>query len=307
MAEKTKQKRILKAKHKDLIFYISLMIWPVLQFCVFYIFVNINSVLLTFQELDIVTGQINWTFNNITAVFKMMTMDNTFINMFKNSALNYFLTTVISIPLGLLFSYYIAKKFPLSGVFRVLLFLPSILSSIVMVTMYKFFIERALPTVLNDMFGTNFVGFLENSDTNYGMLVFYAIWTGFGSNVLLYSNRMNSIQPEIIEAANLDGATGLKEFWYITLPLVYPMFVTFFTMGVMGIFTNTLGIFAFYGDGAPSELWTYGYYMYVQTKAATSMAEYPRIATMGIMMTIVVVPITFLVRHLLEKYGPSED
>ena len=51
-----KEKKPLIGRQKDLIFYCLMMIWPVAQFCVFYIGVNFNSILLSFQDIDIVNG-----------------------------------------------------------------------------------------------------------------------------------------------------------------------------------------------------------------------------------------------------------
>ena len=50
--EQTKKKRVLRGKDKDLIFYTLMMLFPVAQFCVMYIGVNFNSILLAFKKID---------------------------------------------------------------------------------------------------------------------------------------------------------------------------------------------------------------------------------------------------------------
>ena len=123
----------------------------------------------------------------------------------------------------------------------------------------------------------------------------------------MYSNGMSGIDPEIVESAHLDGASGLKEFWYITLPLVYPTLSTFLIFGIATIFTNQINLYSMYAGAAPTELQTFGYYLYKMTVAARSKAEYPPLAAMGILLTCVAVPTTFLIKWLLEKFGPSVD
>ena len=89
--------------------------------------------------------------------------------------------------------------------------------------------------------------------------------------------------------------------------MVYPVLSTFLITGIAGIFTGQIGLFSFYGSAAPTEMQTYGYYMYKEMQTASSRAEYPPLAAMGLIMTAVVVPLTLLVRYLLERFGPKEN
>lgn len=307
MKDVAKKDRTLSGKQKDLIFYILMMAFPVVQFSLFYIGVNGGSFLLAFQKIDITANTVTWTWDNITSVFKMMTQDASLLATAKMSLLSYALLLCIGTPLGMLFSYYIYKKMPLSGAFRVILFLPSIISAIVMVTIFQFFVERAVPEMVNVLFGKQILGLMENTSSQYATIIFYNIWVGFGTSVLMYANSMSGISQEMVEAAHLDGATGIREFWHITLPMVYPTLTTFLITGVAGIFTNQLNLYSFYGGDAPEKVQTYGYYLYTRTQGAASRAEYPELAAMGLFLTIVAVPLTLLIKRLLEKFGPMED
>lgn len=307
MKDVAKKDRTLSGKQKDLIFYILMMAFPVVQFSLFYIGVNGGSFLLAFQKIDITANTVTWTWDNITSVFKMMTQDASLLATAKMSLLSYALLLCIGTPLGMLFSYYIYKKMPLSGAFRVILFLPSIISAIVMVTIFQFFVERAVPEMVNVLFGKQILGLMENTSSRYATIIFYNIWVGFGTSVLMYANSMSGISQEMVESAHLDGATGIREFWHITLPMVYPTLTTFLITGVAGIFTNQLNLYSFYGGDAPEEVQTYGYYLYTRTQGAASRAEYPELAAMGLFLTIVAVPLTLLIKRLLEKFGPMED
>lgn len=297
----------MKTKRKNLLFYCLLMAFPLAQFCVFYIGVNVNSILMAFQRIDVKNDTITWTVDNIKNAFQMMTGSPELIPVMKVSIIAYLLLTVISVPLGLFFSYYIYKKLPLSGAFRVILFLPSILSAIVMATIFQFFFERAIPSIMLQFYGIEMMGLLENSSTRFASLIFYNVLMGFGANVLMYTNSMSGISQEVVESAQLDGANTIQEFWYITMPMIYPTLSMFLFTGVASIFTNQLNLFSFYGGAAPSGIQTYGYYFYTKTYGSKSMSEYPILSAMGLLMTIVVVPLTLLVKHLLEKYGPKED
>lgn len=296
----------MSGRKKDLIFYVLMMLFPIAQFSIMYIGVNFNSFLLSFKNIDI-DGNYTWTFSNISDAFNLLRTSPLLRSAAKNSLSSYLLLTFIGTPLGLVFSFYIYKKLPLSGAFRVILFLPSIISAIVMVTIFQFFVERAIPAFWQKAFNVKIKGLIENQASRYATIIFYNIWVGFGTGVLMYSNAMSGIPQEIVESAHLDGATGINEFWRITLPMVYPTLSTFLITGVAGLFTNQINLYSFYGGSAPESVQTYGYYLFTRTQLAKSESEYPLLAAMGLLFTMVIVPLTFGVKWMLEKFGPKED
>ncbi len=302
-----KRRKTLKEKHKDLIFYCIMMAFPVLQFAVFYIGVNFNSILLAFQDIDLLAGTKTFTFQNIADAYQQITQSPALLSALKTSLVAFLVIMLISTPLGLLFSFYIYKKQPGSGIFRVILFLPSILSAIVMVAIFQAFVERAIPSAASSFFGVDMPGLLENVDSRFVTLMFYNVWFGFGTNVLMYTNAMSGISPEVVESAHLDGAVGFREFVHISLPSIWPTIVTFVVVNVAGIFINQLNLFSFYGAAAPEGVQTYGYFLYKEVQTAKSEAEYPILSAIGLLLTVVAVPLTMGIRRLMEKFGPSED
>lgn len=307
---KTKKSNRIGLK-SDRLFYCLILLFPVLQFCVFYIGVNANSFALAFQDItqDSATLQYHtsWSLQAFKDAFELLKTP-LMLNIIKTSFLAYFILTAVNVPVGLLFSYYIAKNFSGSRFFRVILFLPSILSSIVMATLYNYFFEQAVPAIVGDITGADSVlPLMARGDKMlFVMIMLYNLWIGFGVNVLMYANSMSGISPDILDAAKIDGATGIKEFWYVTLPLVFPTISVFLITGVAGIFTNQLNLFSFYGGRSDLGVQTFGYYLYRMTQASGKQ-QYPMLAAFGLMMTAVAVPLTFLVKYLLERFGPSED
>ena len=297
-------------RKKDLIFYIVTLAIPVLQFSIFYIGVNFRSILMMFQEfVDAETGFVFLGFDNLfknfVSVFKELSDGTIFLPVLKNSLVAYFVSLIAGTGLALVFSYYIYKKFPLHGMVKVVLFTPSIISGIVLVSIFHQFVDVVIPNVFS-VFGMEIDGLIANPNTRFGTILFYCIWIGFGGSILLYVGAMNNISESISEACKLDGANLFQELIYIVLPLIYPTLVTFLVVGVSGIFTNQLAIFAIYGPGASPHIWTFGYYMFKETQGA-GYARYPELATMGIIMTLIVAPLTFLVKWWLEKIGPSQE
>ena len=109
--EKVVKTKKIRRKNDDKLFYYVAFALPILQFLVFYVTVNVNSVLLAFKEFDPSgnTYNIVW-FKNIVQVIKdVFTAAEIEISV-KNSIVYYVLSTVIGTTLTLFFSYYIFKK-----------------------------------------------------------------------------------------------------------------------------------------------------------------------------------------------------
>lgn len=307
IAPSIQKNNFMREKRKNLFFYISLMIIPVAQFLIFYIGVNIRSFAYAFQKIDVAANTVQWSLDNFRNIFERFKTSTLYSELISVSLKAYLYSLLVGVPLGLFFSYYISEKLPASAAFRVLLFVPSIISAVTMVTIYLNFVESALPDILGDLFGITHDGFLENINTRLPSIIFYSLFIGFGTAVLMYSNSMSSIPPEIIEAGKLDGAIGMKKFVYIVLPQIFGTLSTFLIIGVAGIFTNQLNLFSFYDAGAPDGVKTFGYYLYSNAQQAVNEAEYPYLAALGLLLTAIAVPLTMLIKWALEKFGFSED
>lgn len=305
--EKTKKKSI--SQRGDLIFHWALLIWPLLQFAVFYVGVNINSLTMAFK------GDHGLTFAHFKYLFSNAMLPSV-LEAVGTSFVFYFVSTVISLPLALLFAYYIFKKLWGAKLFRMFLFLPSIVSAMVMVVLFHKFTDVALGDVLEDLFGTrpNCLPLINatNKFSSYATILFFYIWTNFGTTTLIYSNKMSELSPEVLEAAQLDGATSSREFFSIVLPFAYPTVSTFVVTGIATVFTNQYNLFSFYGSSIGFDSGTLGYFFFANIQDVTAKGDWEnvifnRYAALSIVVTMFLVPITLGVRRALEKFGPRED
>ncbi len=299
---------------KSRLFYATMALIPTLQFLMFWVYVNINSFTLAFKAFP--TGiateyEMSW-YN-----FKIWFVEGHVLAeqlgpALKVSLKSYALSFVTAVPLGLFFSYYMFKKLPGSKLFRILLFMPSILSGAVLATIYVEFTTNAIGGrfgIAQSVFGKP-VNFWRGANANpYFMMIFFSIFASFGTSVLMYTNKMDSIEPEMIESAHLDGASGIKEFWYIVFPQAFSIVQVFLLTGFAGIFTNQYNCMMLFGEGQLSEeIQPVGYLLWRGVRNAgqnvTQMGFY---AALGLMITFVLAPLTFLLRWGLEKVGWKEE
>lgn len=306
-----------KKKRGDILFYSLMILLPLLQYFIFYIVVNFNSISLSFQKYELDGYGYKYTFigfSNLFGNYKNVVVDLfndlTLISAVKNSLIVYACNLLVVTPLALIFSYYLMKKLAGHHVFRVILFLPTIISSVILVYIYRVMIDNIIPEILVKIAGGGKADYqyLVNPDTRFTAIIIYRIFIAFGVNVLLYTGAMSGVSDDILEAARLDGVTDFGEFIHIIIPSVWPTLTTFLVTGVAAFFTNNLGLYDLYGNKAESSVWTLGYYMYMNTVADGGRYElYPYLSTMGIVFTLVALPISTLVKWALEKYGPSAE
>ena len=147
MMENTEKKIQLKKRKKskaEIIFICAMLAWPLLHFFVFWLYVNANTFYLTFFRFDTAHGGYNWIglerFGDIlNSIF--VNPDAQIINFVRNSLTVFPVQNFIMLPLSLLFAFFMSKKVPLSGAFRLIFFLPSIISTVVLALAFKYMFD----------------------------------------------------------------------------------------------------------------------------------------------------------------------
>lgn len=306
MIKNTLAKKLNKNWKKNL-FYISLIALPLLQFIIMYIVVNINSFVLAFRSYDAITRKWSWVgFYNFKNLFYDISTLPQLTHGFKNSLMAFAVRIIVGIPLALIFSYYIFKQFFGYKLFRILLFLPSVISAIVLIIMFKYYADALIPTILKKYFGIKMTGLLSDKETIFSTVLFFNIFISFGVSVLMYTSAMTSISTSSFEAAEIDGAGEFRQFALIALPQIVPTIAVFVTTTVATLFTDQLNLYSFFEAGAGHRYYTIGYYIYRSIQKATTYAEYPIISALGICITIVVAPLVLFIRWLFNKLDPMK-
>lgn len=311
---KKKKETATSMKRRQTGFLVFLLIIPIVHWLIFWLYVNLQSFVLAFQSYTIDGSE--WTLDNFKEVWRLITSPiNNTLGIALLNTVKYFGTTVfIIIPLCLVVSFFFYKKIAGYKAFRVIFYLPAIISSLVMVTAYSEFVDPNGPLgAISRMLGIepNDRSMLSRPETATNAIIVYTIWTGMTTNVLLFSGGMARVPVEVLEAAKLDGVGPGRELVNIIFPLIWPTFSTQLIFTMTGLFsaggpillftqgqynTTTVSFWIFskvYGDvtsGAPS----------------ASMAEYNIVSCAGMCFTAIGVPLILGTRKLLDKVEAVE-
>ncbi len=299
---------------KKYAFVYGMIAFPIVQFAIFYIWVNFNSIIIAFQEFDgyMETGgeKYIWSLQNFKNFFLEWKLPNSEVIIGLKNTLKYFIVNLVFLlPACFLISYFLYKKIAGYKAFRVIFFLPSIISAVVLVTVYKNIIQKYGPvyTILDELFNYQLPSLLSDNETATPTIIFYTIWTGFGINMLLYQGAMGRVPEEVIEAGILDGIPWWRELFSVIMPMVWPTLSTTIILQITGLFNSTGPILLFSSAGVVAgsyETTTLSYWIYAQTYSGTNY-NYP--AAIGIFFTLVSFPIVLITRWTFAKIDPDVE
>lgn len=290
-------------------FILSILIYPLALFLVFYVYINFNSFIMAFQKFDIYGNKTFYGAENFKSfLLKLFAGEGMLVSIsVKNSILMYLINLIICMPLYVLFSYMLFKRCFLHKTIRFLVMIPQVVSSFVLCLLFKNFTGGALPDLMGLLGVENFPNLLRDVKYMFGTSLFYMIWISFSGSLIVYPNAMNEIDNGVVESAQIDGVRNMfQELFYIILPLIYPTMSTFLITGFAGIFLNCGPLIEFYLYDADTSIYNVGYYFITQVMTGSTIA-YPELAAGGLILTFISAPLTYLVRFLLNKIDPLED
>lgn len=308
-------RKLTKKRLKDYGFIFILLLYPVLQFIITWVMINVGSLFMAFKQTNIYGESTFAGFSNFVEVIKELFVNKTAYGyigwtMLLNS-LGYGVVTIfISLPLSLLFSYFLQKDMPCANLFRVIFFLPNIIPIVALVMAFNMPLDPSygyLYTLMQSMGYSG--GYIYTSWPSSQMWIYlYCIWAGLGYNVVLLSGAIGRIPKELFESARIDGAGYMKEFFRITVPLIWPTIVTLTVLGMTNVLTLYLHPYLLTNatGGIDGQAITIAMKIFVDT-ASGNPTTYGKASAMGLMFSVVWAPIIMLVRNKMSKKYDDVD
>ena len=159
-------------------------------------------------------------FQNFTAMFH----DPVFITALVNTIEFTAATTIITTFLAMVLAAVLRAKWRFGTVYRVAIFVPALLSLVVSGTVWGLIYEPnfgILDSFLNAIgLHAIAISWLSNSATVLPALIVVAIWQSLGFFMLIFYAALQDIDPQLYEAAQLDGASVVAQFRYVTMPML---------------------------------------------------------------------------------------
>lgn len=294
---------IKKAKLDQTIFLVTIFAIPVLNFLIFWVYLNFSSITLAFQNVT-GDGEVVWSLSNYRALFTFISMKGSiFWVALKNTALYWVFSSIIAYFLAFPVSYFFFKKIRGYKFFRFVVFLPTLISATVLTSIFKQVIAANGPVgALLAAMGKDYIPFLSDDRYAIWTCLFYSVLFGFGGNTLVISGAMSQIGDSLIEAGKIDGTNLWTELTKIVIPMVWPTMSAIFIQAIAGFF-NASGPILLLTEGQYGT-WTINYWIYQQVYGATNY-YFP--AAVGLFFAVLSLPLTFFSKWLLKRRDAAED
>lgn len=297
----TREKKKLKIKRY--LFVLSIIIVPLLNFIIFYLIQNASAFVMAFQVKK--QGVSYWSLENYTRIFREFTQSDKNSDLYISlvNTLKFFLLGIIMLPVSFMTSYFMYKKIFLHGVFKIVFFFPSILSSVVWSMIFKLVLDPTGPIakfvqLINH--AENPVLLLGEAKYALASVMSYSVWMGIAGNFILFGGALSRIPTEVIEAGQLDGIGWFTEMVKIIVPLIFPTLSTLLLLQLTGLFTASGNILLLTSGSYKTSTIQYFIFQNVYKVAKTSN-KYNYAASVGFIFTLITLPIVFISRWLLNK------
>jgi len=211
---------------------------------------------------------------------------------------------MLGIPLGMAVSLILAllmnQKLKGILVFRTIYFMPVVSSMVACALLWRWIYhpEVGLLNMFLLLFHIHGPDWLGSTTWAKPALIAMGIWKGAGYNMLLYLAALQGIPEELYEAARVDGANRIQQFWHITWPLLGPTNFFIIIMGVIGGFQSFDVQYIMTGGGPANSTKTIVFYIY---EKAFSMFQMGYAAALAWILAAMIFVFTLLQWKMMGK------
>ncbi len=293
--------RMVRKSKTRIPFILFCTVIPIASFLIFYVYTNLSAFTMAFTNKD---GMIS--LENFTRFFKEFQLESSDIRVaFRNTFLTFGIT-FITFPLKVLVSYFIYKKIPGHGIFRIVFFLPMIVFSVAisMVFLRLVSVDGALAKWIGDVMNLGYTpDLLGDSRFANTVIICEMLWMTFPGDLIIWGGTFARIPEETLEAGRIDGTTWWTEFTRITVPMVWPTVALQMVLTFSALFSATGNVFLL--TKGEYETMTLSAWQYIQLYEHSgnqfTSNVYNYLSAVGLMLTVVAVIISLTVRKITDK------
>lgn len=204
-------------------FMIACFILPcVFTLFVMYLYPVLRTVMMSFFKIESVTAAMStWTFYGLGNYHRLFKSSTYFVSMW-NMIRIWFVGGIITLTLALLFAVILTSGIRFKKFFRAAIYLPNVISAVALATMWIQYVYNQDYGMLNQILktlgleGVKWLG----TDTKFWAMLFAFIFGAVGYYMLIFISGIERIPADLYEAATIDGANKVNQFFSITLPLL---------------------------------------------------------------------------------------
>ena len=280
-----------------LLFFLPLLF----SFGFFAWFPIVRGIVMSFQQTNFVTDPTFVGLKNFSAVLA----DPVFPTAVGNTVLFTALALLFGFPVPLLLSVVVAEFRRLRGIASVLAYLPVIIPPVAAVLLWKTFYDPRADGLFNTVlgwFGVAPVAWLNDGDLALPSIVLQATWAGAGTATIIYIASLMTIRTELYEAAEIDGASIVKRFWYVTLPQMRNVIFVMLLLQLIGTFQIFTEPYIMTGGGPNNRTTSILLLIY---RYAFLNGDYGKATALSLMLAIFLALLSIVYFRLTRRWSTS--
>ncbi|GAA5196429.1 sugar ABC transporter permease [Microbacterium jejuense] len=264
--------------------------WPILR-----------SLVLAMQKTNLVTEPTWVGLDNFQRVLADPLLTTAVVNTLWFATL----ALIIGFPIPILMATFMAELRRTRQIASVLVYLPVIIPPVVAVLLWKQFYDPSPDGVFNEilgMFGIGPLPWLQSPVMAMPSIVVQATWASFGQATIIYLAALMSIQSDLYEAAEMDGARILRRFWHITLPQMRGIMLLLLLLQVIGTMQVFTEPFVMTGGGPVNKTTTVLMLIY---NYAFQQGDYGKATALSLLLAVVLTIVSAVYLRLTRSWSKS--
>ena len=220
--------------------YLVLMIIPAFMLCAVFSYLPMFGIVMSFQDFVPGRGFLGSRWVGLQW-FKYFVSSVYFGRLLRNTVLLSVYSLLFGMPMTILFALLLneLRSRTFKRIVQTVTYLPYFISTVIMVSILQMLLSypRGVVNSALSALGLTEINFFQEAGWFRTLYIGSGIWQGLGWNSILYLAALTSINPDLYEAAYMDGANRLQQMWHISLPGMMNTIVTMLILSLGGIFS----------------------------------------------------------------------
>ncbi len=298
MAAQALQKSYKVKKRSEALTAYTFLLPYLFIFLTFTVFAIGYAIYLSFTKYNLLKAPLWWGLEGWRRVLE----DELFVKKALPNTFKYVLVVVpVQTVLSLVLAFAMDQKLRFRRFFRTVYYLPSVTSSVVISLIFVWLFSPQ--GVINQILGLN-INWLNDVRTAFPTIMIVNIFTTTGTLMLIFLAGLQDIPTVLYEASSIDGANKFQQFLYISIPMLRPVVFFVVTVGIIGCFQVFDQIYVMTSGGPLDSTTTVAYVIYKWAFRDTTV-KMGQAAVAAIILTLIIMAVTFLQRRVIEGGGSS--
>ncbi|MBQ8638741.1 MAG: sugar ABC transporter permease [Lachnospiraceae bacterium] len=283
-----------------------LMFLPVLIFGILFYYMPMLGVLLSFTKYNGIKDPTFVGMDNFERMFSMPKFWEAFWNTLELSIIKLLLNTGMAVILSLLLNEIINLK--LKKLAQTIIYLPHFMSWVVTASVWGMILSPTSEGLVNTFLIS--IGVLEKGSEVYFLgsvkwwrFAYYVIniWKDTGWGTIIFMATLSGINPELYEAAAIDGAGRWKKMRYVTFPALLNTIITVLILNLAKVMNLFESVFVLQNDAVVSTAQVLQTYIYAQTFNGSGIPNYGYSTAVGLFRSLVGCALVLVCNYLSKK------